>query len=243
MLTDDPNERWTRLIHRADFLDTLINAIPSDSLHLNHNVKIFHHGDYAEIEFENGVKMEADLVVAADGIRSLTRNLFFSQAEPVFHGYMPIVHLLMRMKHMVWLLKTHCRIVCDGKVNLYLLPLKYRNQVSVDITVPHHDRTGSPKVPKEDMLNELKDSILTFKKLLKISIIGMFAHYMISIQLNSGAMNCITLLGDAAHSMLHNQGQGANMAIQDAGVLAECLLEAETVAEALQNYETQRKPI
>ena len=29
--------------------------------------------------------------------------------------------------------------------------------------------------------------------------------------------DCVALLGDAAHSMLHHQGQGANSAILDAG--------------------------
>lgn len=47
--------------------------------------------------------------------------------------------------------------------------------------------------------------------------------------------------------MLHNQGQGANMAIQDAEVLAEAIAEAVagtiTPAESLQNYEERRKPI
>ncbi len=59
--------------------------------------------------------------------------------------------------------------------------------------------------------------------------------------------NTVTLIGDAAHAMLHNQGQGANMAIQDADVLAEAIAEAVagtvTVAEALQKYEEQRKPV
>ena len=57
----------------------------------------------------------------------------------------------------------------------------------------------------------------------------------------------MTLIGDAAHAMLHNQGQGANMAIQDADVLADAIAEAVsgtiTPSQALQKYEEQRKPI
>ena len=55
--------------------------------------------------------------------------------------------------------------------------------------------------------------------------------------------NCITLLGDAAHAMQHHTGQGANSAIQDAGVLAETLRDADSISEALQNYQSRRKPI
>jgi salicylate hydroxylase len=243
-LTDDPNERWARLIHRADCLDTLINAIPSEFLHLNHKCKsIVRHGDYSVVEFENGVNVEADLVVAADGIRSLTRSLFFSQEEPVFHGYHAYRALVNEDETYGLATQDTLRIFADDKVNVYLLPLKYRKQVSVDITVPHQDRTGRPNVPKEDMLNEIKNFHPGLRNIAKnVDYWDVRALYDIN-PVQQWSNECITLLGDAAHSMLHNQGQGANMAIQDAGVLAECLLEAETVSEALQKYETQRKPV
>lgn len=243
-LTDDPNEKWARLIHRADCLDTLINALPSEFLHLNHKCKnIVRHGDYAEIEFENGVKAEADLVVAADGIRSLTRTLFFSQAQPVFHHYHAYRALVNEDETYGLATEDTLRIIADDKVNIYLLPLKYRKQVSVDITVPHSDPTGRPNVPKEDMLRELKNYHPDLQKIAEnVNHWDVRALYDIN-PIEQWSNNCITLLGDAAHSMLHNQGQGANMAIQDAGVLAECVLEAETVEEALQKYENLRKPV
>lgn len=243
-LTEDPNEKWARLIHRADCLDTLINAIPTEFLHLNHKCKnIVRHNNYAEIEFENGVKVEADLVIAADGIRSLTRSLFFSQAQPVFHHYHAYRALVNEEETYGLATEDTLRIVANDKVNIYLLPLKYRKQVSVDITVPHNDPTGRPNVPKEDMLNELKNFHPDFQKIAKnIDYWDVRALYDID-PIQQWSNECITLLGDAAHSMLHNQGQGANMAIQDAGVLAECLLEADSVAEALQKYETLRKPV
>ncbi|MFJ7727356.1 FAD-dependent oxidoreductase [Neobacillus sp. NPDC097160] len=243
-LTDDPDEKWARLIHRADCLDTLINAIPSEFIHLQHKCKsIVRHGDYAEIEFENGVKVEADLVIAADGIRSLTRQLFFSQAAPVFHGYHAYRALVNDDETYGLGTEDTLRIFADDKVNIYLLPLKYRKQVSVDITVPHHDPTGRPNVPKEDMLNQIKNFHPDLQKIAEnIDYWDIRALYDID-PVHQWSNNCITLLGDAAHSMLHNQGQGANMAIQDAGILVECLLEADSVAEALEKYETLRKPV
>src|SRR5690606_1018965 len=54
---------------------------------------------------------------------------------------------------------------------------------------------------------------------------------------------CVALVGDAAHSMLHHQGQGANSAILDAGVLADALREAGSVEEALARYQEIRKPV
>jgi 2-polyprenyl-6-methoxyphenol hydroxylase-like FAD-dependent oxidoreductase len=50
----------------------------------------------------------------------------------------------------------------------------------------------------------------------------------------------VTLLGDAAHPMTPNMGQGACQAIEDAVALATCLTTQPTVASALQAYEKQR---
>jgi salicylate hydroxylase len=53
----------------------------------------------------------------------------------------------------------------------------------------------------------------------------------------------VALLGDAAHSMLHHQGQGANSAIEDAGAIADALAQADSVKEALALYQATRKPV
>jgi 2-polyprenyl-6-methoxyphenol hydroxylase-like FAD-dependent oxidoreductase len=49
-----------------------------------------------------------------------------------------------------------------------------------------------------------------------------------------------TLLGDAAHPMSPDQGQGANQAIEDAVVLAQCLSADGDIAAALRAYEQRR---
>ena len=48
------------------------------------------------------------------------------------------------------------------------------------------------------------------------------------------------MLGDAAHPMTPNLGQGACQAIEDALVLARHLAGAQPVARALRAYETER---
>ena len=50
----------------------------------------------------------------------------------------------------------------------------------------------------------------------------------------------VTLLGDAAHAMTPNLGQGACVAIEDAVVLATCLKETANIPAALKNYEKRR---
>jgi 2-polyprenyl-6-methoxyphenol hydroxylase-like FAD-dependent oxidoreductase len=50
----------------------------------------------------------------------------------------------------------------------------------------------------------------------------------------------VTLLGDAAHPMTPNMGQGGGQAIEDAVVLAGCLAREATVEAALAGYEQRR---
>ncbi|RKG89755.1 FAD-dependent monooxygenase [Corallococcus terminator] len=50
----------------------------------------------------------------------------------------------------------------------------------------------------------------------------------------------VTLLGDAAHPMTPNMGQGGCQAIEDAVVLAECLAAPGAVEDALRAYEARR---
>ena len=50
----------------------------------------------------------------------------------------------------------------------------------------------------------------------------------------------VAILGDAAHALSPQLGQGVNLALVDASVLAECLAECP-LAEALENYTRRRK--
>jgi 2-polyprenyl-6-methoxyphenol hydroxylase-like FAD-dependent oxidoreductase len=51
----------------------------------------------------------------------------------------------------------------------------------------------------------------------------------------------IVLLGDAAHAMAPNAGQGANSALVDAAVLVDALAASETIEAALDAYERRRR--
>jgi 2-polyprenyl-6-methoxyphenol hydroxylase-like FAD-dependent oxidoreductase len=52
----------------------------------------------------------------------------------------------------------------------------------------------------------------------------------------------VALLGDAAHAMTPDLGQGACQAIEDAVVLAACLSQAKDLTVALTSYDAQRRP-
>ena len=83
-------------MHRADFVDLLAAALPDGVVNCGHRGVGFEQGDdTASVTFDNGVTIEADIVVAADGIHSSLRPNVFPPSTPVFHGtisYRGLVH-------------------------------------------------------------------------------------------------------------------------------------------------------
>jgi 6-hydroxynicotinate 3-monooxygenase len=71
--------------HRGDLQATLLSAVPQDAIHLDHRlVGLDQGGDGGvSLTFANGVVVEADGVVAADGVHSLVRQALFG--EPPFN--------------------------------------------------------------------------------------------------------------------------------------------------------------
>ncbi|MEJ2625267.1 MAG: FAD-dependent monooxygenase [Pseudolabrys sp.] len=55
-----------------------------------------------------------------------------------------------------------------------------------------------------------------------------------------GGAGPVTLIGDAAHPMLPFLAQGAGMAIEDAAVIADCLVRYRGAGDALRHYEAAR---
>lgn len=61
------------------------------------------------------------------------------------------------------------------------------------------------------------------------------------VQLSQWHTDHIVFIGDAAHAMSPQLGQGANLALFDAQVLYQCLRDEPNLAEALQNYSNNRR--
>ncbi|MFC2947596.1 FAD-dependent monooxygenase [Virgibacillus sediminis] len=245
VLTDNPKEDWARLIHRADLIETFFNQVPTENVHLKHRCKkVIEHEECVEIQFENGNRIEADLLIAADGIRSVVRQQIFSDVKPIYSG-MHAYRTVLPEKEAFNLAPddTFRVFVAESGSHVYLMPLPHRNQVSYDITVHSEDKSWKPVVSIEEILEHLQEFNPMFQKMADLAeSFTCRAIYDID-PIDRWTSGRIALLGDAAHAMLHHRGQGANMAIQDGGVLAEAVMKADTIQEALKIYESLRKPI
>ncbi|MFB9071203.1 FAD-dependent monooxygenase [Citricoccus parietis] len=244
-LNDDGEDNSTRFIHRGDFIDVLTGLLPEGMLKLNHKAeRIEDHGDSATVAFTNGSQVTADLVIGADGIKSKVRTLF-SDHQPVFarcHAY----RIVIDAKDAEGLMTDDAfRMYIDKETNgmIYFLPLRHRNQVSFDITVPSEDSSWNPQVTREEVLHSIRNFDDRLKRIVEKldmdQLNARSAHDLDPVDVwNSRS---VALIGDAAHAMLHHQGQGANSAVLDGGILADQLVASATVAEALDAYTAERK--
>lgn len=236
-----------QLIHRGDFIEALLSTLPEEMVHIGHKlVSIEDKSDEVLLGFSNGTEVTADLVIGADGIRSTVRNQLLSDVEPVFSGE-HAYRIVLPMDESLGLMPDNnprFYMGSDGTV-AYNLPLRTRNDFSYDITTHSDDASWAPEVTLDDVIASIEgfeERIVSIAKSLDMDKVTSRAVFDID-PLETWHTDRVALLGDAAHAMLHHQGQGANSAIQDAGGLIDALQQEDTVTEALASYQAIRKPV
>jgi salicylate hydroxylase len=240
------DEKQTYLIHRGDFIEALLGVLPEGMVQLGHKLEtIEDKGGRSVLSFTNGQTAEADLVVGADGIKSVVRERLFSNKVPVFSGEHAYRVVISADDAHGMVVDDNLRMYMGRGTKVYLLPLRHRNQMSFDITALNPDGTWAPTVTKEELLNTVEgfdERIVEIARGLDMNAVNIRAVYDID-PVDTWHTDSVVLMGDAAHSMLHHQGQGANSAIEDAGALADALAQSASVKEALALFQATRKPV
>jgi 2-polyprenyl-6-methoxyphenol hydroxylase-like FAD-dependent oxidoreductase len=190
------------------------------------------------VGFSDGSTEDYDLVVGADGIRSTVRALTLTAAAPNELGAMNWRSIAPIRPAGLTGLQMH---MGDGCV-FGLVPMGAGRTYGFAYVIQprFHD-------PLEGRLGRLRKRFATFG--------GRVQEYLASLerddQVICSAMEWmefekwhtgrVVLVGDAAHASSPMMGQGGNMAMEDACVLAEELRVAATVASALASYVSRRK--
>lgn len=236
----------THFVHRGDFIDALLGVLPEGMVRLDHKlVKLTDNGSTATAVFQNGVEVEADLIVGADGIRSQVRQHLIGDHAPVFAGEHAYRAVIPKSDTFGLVDDGNLRMYLGHGTKIYLLPLLHREEVSYDVTCLSADSTPAPQGSKEELLKVVDgfdEKLVKITQGLDMGKVNLRAVYDID-PVDRWHSDAVVLIGDAAHAMLHHQGQGANSAVLDAGALSDALEAAPSVAEALAQYQASRKPV
>jgi 5-methylphenazine-1-carboxylate 1-monooxygenase len=250
---------WPQLsIHRGVLqeilLQALIDRVGRDALHLGQSlVRIEQAGDRPVGVFEDG-RVEADVLIAADGIHSVARaQRYPEEGPPLWNGSLlwrgvAEIAPVRDGRSMIWAGHPEQKFVgypiadLPNGTQLFNFIAELRRPESDLATREDWNRKGS----LDDFLPPFAD--WDFDWLDVPSVIGAASETFVFPMVDRDPLprwtfDGMTLLGDAAHPMYPIGSNGASQAILDARVLAGCLRRyPDAPAEALDRYEAVRRP-
>jgi len=233
--------------HRADLLDALAAGLDPGDIHLGHRLTgIEERNDSAVLAFDNGVSVEAEYVIAADGVRSVIRRTLYGADNPTYTGQMVWRALLDSNDVPPDVLEPtgHVQWVGPGRhlIAYYIRAKKLVNIVTQQDTDEWVDEGWSTRGDPDEMRASFPNSEPHLEKLLSLvnqcSKWGLFTR---PLTQNWGRGH-IQLIGDAAHAMLPNAGQGACQAFEDSYILGRWLAACSDPAEAFAGFRRVRIP-
>ena len=193
-----------------------------------------------EVAFTDGTRANYDLVIGADGLYSKTREQLFPDApKPRFTGQGVWRYNFPRAADVTSL---HAY---EGRTGMGLVPLS-AELMYLYITSPE---PGNARYERAGLAARMRDKLAQAPERIRMLAAGITEDAEVVYK----PLECIfiegdwhrgriVLLGDAVHATTPHLGQGAGMAIEDAIVLADELVQAETPQAAFPRYQARRMP-
>ena len=232
--------------HRGDFHAVLlaaVRAVAPGAVRAGVGCTGFEQSDDAvTLHLANGEHVTGDVLLAADGVHSAIRRQMFGDGGARFTGIVAwrgLVPMELLPPHMRQLVGTNW-VGHGGHVVTY--PLRRGELLNFVGAVERDDwqveswtEAGTRDECMHDLARWHEDVQTIIRKIetpFKWALLGRdpLRHF---------AQGRVCLLGDAAHPTLPFLAQGANMALEDAVVVARCL-DAFPVREALRRFEAAR---
>lgn len=233
--------------HRADLLDALASTLDGSQIHLGHRlVSATARSDGVELEFGNGQRVQAEYVIGADGVKSVLRQTLYGEDNPGYTGQMAWRALLDARDVPDWILEPTGQTEWVGPGAhvraYYIRQKKLVNIVTQQDTGDWVEESWNGRGEPDEMRASFANPEPRLKALLDLVTDcmkwGLFAR---PINDNWGHGR-IQLIGDAAHAMVPNAGQGACQAFEDAYVLGRWLAACADPEEAFANFRRIRIP-
>jgi salicylate hydroxylase len=248
-------------IHRADYQQLLANGAQE------YGAKILFNAEVARVDVESntvhlkdGRSLHAELIVGADGLRSVVRASIPAAASAELIPYPEKAYrctvdksVMKSNPKLAWLLD-------QGTSQAWFLPGKYvlawplPDHRPYDVVVCIGEGCDVPygywgiRADPKQVAAEFGNASDTLKHLM--ANIGPCVQWRLAelppLETCRSESGGVVLLGDAWHAMVPHAGSGGSSAIEDGAVLGECMRWAvensRSIADATKAYETFRKP-
>lgn len=226
-------------VHRVDLMNALLDHVGDVARYGRRLARYEQDGTKIQVIFEDGTTATGDLLIGADGIHSQVRRQMQPTSHPVYRGY-PGWRGVVNFPHVqvgdIW------GESWGNGARFGLVPLS-QERIYWFATVNHP--AGQPPDDHHFTLRQLFGGwhrpipdVITATPAAAILYNDLHDLEPLSTWVDGRAV----LLGDAAHAMTPNMGQGACQAIEDALVLAKAIQGQPDLAQALDVYQQQRIP-
>jgi FAD-dependent urate hydroxylase len=208
-------------------------------------------------EFADGTKAEGDVLIGADGYRSVVRRHLHGDTPATYTGY-ATWHGLTQMSG--GLPKDTTGLVFHGKAGFSTMFSAGNGQLQWVFVTPWAEGEGVPRGVRDERTGErgsgtgasatqnlrerfghLISPVPELLQKLTDDEVALFPHILHSVPDKIGRGN-VTLIGDALHAVPPTLAQGVNQTLEDAWCLDRVLadVDAGTVAQRLRAYESMR---
>jgi salicylate hydroxylase len=239
-------------MHRADLVSVLEQACraePRIDLRLGEAVAACEGDGTPSLVLASGERLEADVLVGADGLRSVVREALFGPAAPRFtgnvawRGLIPAERLEgadIRPVAALWMGPgAHF-------VHYFVRGGTLVNFVGVVEADDWREESWSSRGKAADLRRDFSGWHPTVRRIVEAAPEDACFRWALFDRdpLPRWSRGAVTLLGDACHPTLPFMAQGACMAIEDAAVLAACLSGCRRggIPAALSRYQDLRRP-
>ena len=228
----------TLSIHRAELHTALLEGASAADILLDTSLeRMVQHADEVEVRLTNGREERFDLVIGADGIGSRVRELTFGHVPTEYSGYTCwrfVVDAQLEQSTMceMWGRGKRFGVVPIGKNRFYIFAVA---NAARDTPDPEPGRLERFRKKFSDFGGPVPTLLAALHDPNEL-----LHNDLCAIPVGNWFDGRVVLIGDAAHAMTPNMGQGAGMALEDAAVLVELLKTGVEVSQALQSYQARR---
>jgi len=238
-----------RQLHRADLHEILaVRARAADPgvVRLNHKAMGFtESADGVELHFADGTSARGDLLIGADGLKSVVRKQFLGDVPATYTGDAAWRLLVPTERLPADLLERVMSVFMGPEghvVSYYLRAGSLLNFVGCVETDQVSDESWTQKLPWDEFKAQFKGWHPAIQTIIDAADKDQCYRWSLFNRppIRNWSTGRVTLLGDAAHPTLPYLAQGAVMAIEDGAVLTRALAMTNSIPEALQLYQRNR---
>lgn len=232
--------------HRRDVIDALAEQLVRSNIRLDSTIADIEQDDRsASVVLDTGERIQGDILVAADGIRSTVRARIFGELPATFTGFLAW-RTVLPIEKLGHALPPATKLWIGAGRHIVHYPIRHGTQFYAAFYVPAneiHREDWSTSGNVEGLRASFADACPEVRALTEAVDEAFITGIYYRDPLPQWSNGRVVMVGDAAHPVLPTSGSGAAVAIEDSIALTRCLARFPgDHAAAFKDFQARRQP-